>query len=74
MQKECEYVVIDNKNYIILDEINNYVFLGEASDARNFFIRKSIKDENGETLINLENEAEFNFASKLFLDKHNNEK
>ncbi len=64
----CEYIVIDkiktNKGY--------YVYLSNAIDSNDFFVRKEIEKNNETFLVGLKNEEEVNDALKLFLEKNQN--
>lgn len=71
--EEVTCITIDDKDYIILDEIEDknttYVYLSNKDDDEDFFIR--IKEN--EELLPLNSNEEFDKALKLFKDKHINE-
>lgn len=73
--EEKEIVEIDNKNYAVIDEINNnfitYVYLSNIEDSNDFCIRKASNNE-ADLLLGLDSEEEFDFALKLFVEKNAN--
>lgn len=62
----------DDKDYIIVDTINEYVYLADEEDLESFCIRKIEKDVEGEFIVGLSSEAEFNKALLEFTKKHQN--
>ena len=69
--EEKEIVFLENNSrYIILDEINDYVYLSNVDDNNDFCIRKNIIINNEEMLEGLEDEDEVKKAMMLFYDKH----
>ncbi len=67
---EVEIVKLGNDEYIIIDEIekdgNKYVFLSKEDDEKDLAIRKV----QGDYLVGLDDEEEFDKAMILFADKH----
>lgn len=66
--KEYEIITIDNKDYAIVNEIEengtNYIYLVNPSNEADVMIRKSAKEDKN-TYIPLDNEEEFNLANLL---------
>ncbi len=58
----------DNKEYIILDIIDKYFYLVNKKDSQDFCIRK-LKNLDSPTIIQLNDENEFNKAQKMLADK-----
>lgn len=58
----------DNKEYIILDIIDKYFYLVNKKDSQDFCIRK-LKNLDSPTIIQLNDEKEFNKAQKMLADK-----
>lgn len=74
MEMEVTVYTIDNEDYILLDQINDYLYLSNENDASDMMIRKV--DHNDEyNLLPLDNEEEFDKALLLFtsknIDEHN---
>lgn len=59
---EKQIVTIDNKEYIIAKEINNYALLINENNKDDILLMKSEND----VLKNLNSEEEFDIAIKLF--------
>lgn len=73
---EIEYVVIDNKNYIITSRIegkNSYIYLSNEDDLEDFIIQKIIYNGNQSMIVNLESDEEFNEAIELFQKNYDKE-
>lgn len=70
---ELDVLTIDDKEYIVIDEINDnentYCYLCNDLNDEEFFIKK-IKENQ---LLPIDSEEEFNKALKLFKDKHMDE-
>ena len=71
----------NNKDYRILDTLTNdeskYLILENREDENDIAIRKVIKKEDGEYVVKLDNNDEFEKIMYLFKEKHegdNNEK
>lgn len=64
MQEVKTIVLEDNIEYIVIGEIENYVYLVNSTDEEDMCIRKEIDDE----LVGLDNEEEFMRAINLFKD------
>lgn len=56
----------DNKNYMVLMEKDNYVYLVEENNPENFCIRKSVVIDGEEFLTSLDSDEEFDKAFLLF--------
>lgn len=69
MSEDYEVVKLGNKDYIILDEIEQYVYLSNILDENDFCIRKSVKNGDEEIFQGL-NEEELKNALKLFDEKN----
>ena len=71
--KNVKTMEMDGKKYILLDSIHDvkgiYCYFSNISDAYDIRI---LKDE-GDSLVGLENETEFDYALTLFFHKHKND-
>ena len=60
----------DGIEYAIIDEIKHgdkkYIFLANINDYQDFCIRKVITEKDGEFLVGLDDDAEFDLALMLF--------
>ncbi|MBR3049212.1 MAG: hypothetical protein IKG58_01460 [Bacilli bacterium] len=67
---ELDFVTLDNKEYLIIDEIRhndiNYLYLVNNKNSKDFVIRK----EKGDLLVGLDNEEEFNDVMQSFINKN----
>ena len=74
--KECNVISVDGIEYTeisrIISDGNTYVLLSNLDEPNDFFIRKLVKDNNLECIVELENEREFDKIFKLFSDKYLN--
>lgn len=69
---ETDVYTVDNKNYLLIDKINNYLYLSNEEDEEDTLILK--KDiNNTEKLLPLDNEEEVKQALSLFISKEVNE-
>lgn len=69
---ELDVYTVDNKNYLLIDKINNYLYLSNEEDEEDTLILK--KDiNNTEKLLPLDNEEEVKQALSLFISKEVNE-
>ena len=66
--KEVYIYTFDNKNYVLLDRIENYLFLSNEKNDHDMMIRK-IENEDEETLLPLESDEEFEKALLLLVTK-----
>lgn len=64
-------VLEDNIEYIITDTINNYLYLNNINDPKDFCIRKRIIEDNESYICGLDNEEEYDKALELFINKYN---
>lgn len=65
--KELETVKLENeRNYVVLNEINNYVYLVNPEDELDFCIRKCIIKNGKEYIESLDDEIELLNALRLF--------
>ena len=68
---QVEVLDIDNKKYMVLNEISDndetYLYLSNINDPKDFLIRKLDKN-NKEYLINLDDKEEFKKAMGYFED------
>ena len=66
--KEFEIMTIDNKDYLIVKEIQdkdtNYIYLVNKENELDVLIRKQSKEDKN-TYIPLDNDEEFNLANLL---------
>ena len=69
MEKET-IILEDNIEYIITDTINNYLYLNNINDTKDFCIRKRIYEDNESYIAGLDNEEEYYKAIKLFEEKY----
>lgn len=69
--KEMEVVTLeDDNNYIVIDKIDNYVYLTKEEE-RDFFAIKKIELENDEEYFcGLDSDLEFDKALELFTNKY----
>ena len=65
--KEVDIYTFDNKNYVLLDRIENYLFLSNEKNDHDMMIRK-IENEDEETLLPLESDEEFEKALLLLVN------
>lgn len=69
--KEIEVVTLENnKDYMIIDTIDDYVYLAEKNDPEAFCIRKIEKEGDDEYFVGLNSDAEFDKALLEFTKKH----
>lgn len=79
MQEDLKYVTLeDEKDYVILDEIENngttYVYLTNIDDEKDFCIRKlDVSSTEIDLLVGLDSDVEFDKALLLFTKKHQND-
>lgn len=66
--KEVDIYTFDNKNYVLLDRIENYLFLSNEKNDHDMMIRKVDADDE-ETLLPLESDEEFEKALLLLVTK-----
>lgn len=69
MKKET-IILEDDLEYIITDTIDNYLYLNNINDPKDFCIRKQVTENDEEYICGLDNEEEYNKALKLFYDKY----
>lgn len=68
---EKETIILENGiEYIITDTINNYVYLNNINNIKDFCIRKQIIENEDEYIVGLENEDEYYKALELFEKKY----
>ena len=64
---------LDGKQYLIIDQIkdndNEFVYFSNEEDPKDFRIRKLASYDN-DTLVGLDSSEEFDYALRLFLNKH----
>ena len=65
---ELDVYTIDNKNYLLIDKINNYLYLSNENDGEDTIILKE-DITNNDNLLPLDNEEELQQALSLFLSK-----
>ena len=66
--EEVTIFSFDNKDYMLLDQIHDYVYLSNVDDRRDMMIRK--EDENDkELLLPLEDDEEFEQALLLLVNQ-----
>lgn len=63
----------DGNDYIVVDKIDNYVFLSNLKDSNDFCIRKEIEENDTTYLVGLDNNEEYEKIVKLLLEKNNNQ-
>lgn len=69
--KEMEIVTLeDDNNYILIDRIDNYVYLTKEEDNEFFMIRKVENNLDEEYFCGLDNDDEFDKALALFTNKY----
>ena len=63
---EVNTITIDNKEYMVIGEIENYVYLSNIDNPKDFLIKKSIEKDGEKYLAPIEDREEFDKAIKLF--------
>ena len=66
--KEVDIYTFDDKNYVLLDRIEDYLFLSNEKNDHDMMIRKVDADDE-ETLLPLESDEEFEKAVLLLVTK-----
>ena len=62
---EVETIIIDDIKYMILNEVNNYVYLANVNNPRDFLIQKRVEINGEKYLEPLKDREEFNKALEL---------
>ena len=65
---ELDVYTIDNKNYLLIDKINNYLYLSNENNEEDTIVLKE-DFANNDTPLPLENEEELKQALSLFISK-----
>ncbi len=65
---ETDVYTIDEKNYLLVDKIYNYLYLSNEDDEEDTLILKE-DINNSDNFLPLDNEEEFKNALSLFLTK-----
>ena len=65
-------IIIDGTEYVVLEEVNDYVYLVNPNNDEDVCIRKVILENDKKYLTNLDNEEEVDEALKLFKEKFGN--
>lgn len=65
---ETDLYTIDEKNYLLVDKIYNYLYLSNEDDEEDTLILKE-DINNSDNFLPLDNEEEFKNALSLFLTK-----
>ena len=65
---ETDVDTIDEKNYLLVDKIYNYLYLSNEDDEEDTLILKE-DINNSDNFLPLDNEEEFKNALSLFLTK-----
>lgn len=66
--KEVDIYTFDDKNYVLLDKIEDYLFLSNEKNDHDMMIRK-VDANDEETLLPLESDEEFEKALLLLVTK-----
>ena len=66
--KEVDIYTFDDKNYVLLDRIEDYLFLSNEKNDHDIMIRK-VDANDEETLLPLESDEEFEKALLLLVTK-----
>ena len=66
--KEVDIYTFDDKNYVLLDIIEDYLFLSNEKNDHDMMIRK-VDANDEETLLPLESDEEFEKALLLLVTK-----
>ena len=66
--KKKDVYIIDEKNYLLVDKIYNYLYLSNEDDEEDTLILKE-DINNSDNFLPLDNEEEFKNALSLFLTK-----
>ena len=65
---DVDIITIDNVDYAVIRKINNYVYLSNPDNPKDFMIRKEV-EINGEKYLNpLDNQEEVQKAFALFTE------
>lgn len=65
---ELDVYTIDNKNYLLIDKINNYLYLSNENDEEDTIVLKE-DFANNDNLLPIESEEELKQALSSFLSK-----
>lgn len=65
---ELDVYTIDNKNYLLIDKINNYLYLSNENNEEDTIVLKE-DFANNDNLLPIESEEELKQALSLFLSK-----
>lgn len=63
---------IDGKNFILIDNVENYYFFFEENNEDNICVLKEIVENEEELLVSLENDNEIDKAFDLLEEKYKN--
>ena len=63
---ELDVYTIDNKNYLLIDKIYNYLYLSNEENEEDTLI---LKEDVNNKLLPLDNEEELKNARSLFITK-----
>ena len=66
--EEVTIFSFDNKDYMLLDQIHDYVYLSNVDDRRDMMIRK-VDPNDDEVLLPIEDDEEFEEALLLLTQK-----
>lgn len=74
MEEKVSYVTIDNKTYLIVDEVTfnetKYLYLVNENDENDLLIQKVISENGEEYLTNLDSPDEVVTIMKIITNKH----
>ena len=70
-EKEYKYVTLsNNEEYLVLKKIktnnNEFIYLTNLKDVKDFLIQKIVYKDNEEYIVNLDSDEEFDEALELF--------
>ena len=65
---EIDVYTINDKDYLLIDKIDNYLYLSNENDENDMLILKENSNDK-ETLLPLDNEDEYKKALALFTSK-----
>ncbi len=63
---DVDTIIIDNIKYAVIAEINNYVYLANIENPKDFMIRKETEKDGEKYLAPIESDDEFKKALELF--------
>ena len=63
---DVDTIEIDGTKYVVIGRIDNYVYLSNPDDPKDFMIKKEVEKDGEKYLDPIETREEFNKALELF--------